>query len=78
MADALQTVLTVGMPTLAVLVGILVNNSRLSDLRAYMDRRFDALQQVLDARFAEQKAELLRVEQVMDARLRHLEEERQR
>jgi hypothetical protein len=83
MADATQTVLTVGMPTLAVLVGILVNNARLSDhgkrideLRGYMDRRFDALQQVLDARFAEQKAELLRVEQVMDARLRHLEEER--
>lgn len=85
MADAAQTILTVGMPTLAVLVGILVNNARLNDygkpvdeLRGYMDQRFDALQQVLNARFAEQKAELLRVEQVMDARLRHLEEERQR
>jgi hypothetical protein len=76
MADATQTVLTVGMPTLAVLVGILVNNARLSDLRGYIDNRFDALQQILDARFAEQKAELLRVEQVMDARLRHLEDER--
>ena len=75
-ADATQTVLTVGMPTLAVLVGILVNNARLSDLRGYIDHRFDALQQILIARFAEQKAELLRVEQVMDARLRHLEEER--
>ena len=75
--------LTVGMPTLAVLVGILVNNSRLSDLRSYMDvrfaavdRRFEDLNKTLDARFAEQKAELLRVEQVMDARLRHLEENR--
>jgi hypothetical protein len=76
MAGATQTVLTVGMPTLAVLVGILVNNARLSDLHGYIDNRFDALQQILDARFAEQKAELLRVEQVMDARLRHLEEER--
>jgi hypothetical protein len=83
MADAAQTILTVGMPTLAVLVGILVNNARLGDhgkrideLRGDMDRRFDALQQVLNARFAEQNAELLRVEQVMDARLRHLEEER--
>lgn len=76
MADTTQAVLTVGMPTLAVLAGILVNNSRLSDLRSYMDRRFDALIQVMDARFAEQKAELLRVEQVMDARLRHLEENR--
>src|ERR1035438_5053260 len=58
MADATQTVLTVGMPTLAVLVGILVNNARLSDLRGYIDHRFDALQQILNARFAEQKAEL--------------------
>jgi hypothetical protein len=74
MADATQAVLTVGMPTLAVLVGILVNNSRLSDLKSYIDRRFDSLMQVIDARFAEQKAELLRVEQVMDARLRNLEE----
>ena len=76
MADATQTVLTVGMPTLAVLVGILVNNSRLSDLKSYMDGRFAALERVIDARFAEQKAELLRVEQVMDARLRHLEDNR--
>lgn len=66
--------LTVGVPTLAV--GILVNNSRLSDLMSYIDIRFDALLRIMDSRFAEQKAELLRVEQVMDARLRHLEENR--
>jgi hypothetical protein len=66
------------MPTLAVLVGILVNNTPRGDLRGYIDHRFDALEQILNARFAEQKADLLRVEQVMDARLRHLEEERQR
>jgi len=72
-----------GVPTLAVLIGILINNSRLTDLnsrftdlRNYIDVRFTDLQQVIDARFAEQKAELLRVEQVMDARLRHLEENR--
>jgi len=76
MADTTQAILTVGMPTLAVLVGILVNNSRLSDLKSYIDMRFNALSAILDARFAEQKAELLRVEQVMDARLRHLEENR--
>jgi hypothetical protein len=75
-ADTTQTVMTVGMPTLAVLVGILVNNSRLSDLKSYIDARLAALERVIDARFAEQKAELLRVEQVMDARLRHLEENR--
>jgi hypothetical protein len=41
-----------------------------------MDGRFAALERVIDARFAEQKSELLRVEQVMDARLRHLAENR--
>jgi len=76
MADATQTMLTVGMPTLAVLCGILINNSRLSDLKSSIDRRFDDQNRILDARFSEQKAELLRVEQVMDARLRHLEENR--
>jgi hypothetical protein len=41
MADAsIQTALAVGVPTLAVLVGILINNSRLNDLRGRMDARF--------------------------------------
>jgi hypothetical protein len=78
-----QAILTVGMPTLAVLVGILVNNSRLSDLRAYMDSRFSAIEKVMDARFDAVDArfeaahqELLRVEGVLDARLSHLEQQR--
>jgi uncharacterized coiled-coil protein SlyX len=76
MADATQTFLTVSIPTLAVLIGILVNNARLSDLnsrftelRADMDRRFDGMEKLLTEK-------LLRVEQVMDARLKHLEENR--
>jgi cell division protein ZapA (FtsZ GTPase activity inhibitor) len=67
MADTAQTILTVSVPTLAVLIGILVNNARLSalnkridELRADMDRRFDAMEKL----FTEK---LLRVEQVMDA-----------
>ena len=71
------------MPTLAVLVGILVNNSRLSDLRAYIDARLSAIEKVMDARFAAVDArfeaahqELLRVEAVLNARLSHLEERR--
>ena len=59
--------LTVSVPTLAVLLGILVNNSRLSDLRAHVDARINDLKESF-------RADLLRVEQVMDARLRHLEE----
>jgi hypothetical protein len=74
-----QAILTMGMPTVAVLVGILVNNSRLSDLRAYIDARLSAIEKVMDARFDAVDArfeaahqELLRVEGVLDARLSHL------
>jgi hypothetical protein len=76
MADATQTVLTVSIPTLAVLIGILVNNARLSDLnsritelRADIGGRLDGMEKL----FTEK---LLRVEQAMDARLKHLEENR--
>ena len=60
--------------TVTVLIGILINNSRLNDLnaritdlRAHMDARFDATQ-------AMWRSELRRVEEVIDARLKHLEE----
>lgn len=69
------------LPTLAVLIGILVNNYRLTDLRAHMDARFadvDKRFNEVDRRFDEMKdmwrAELHRVEEVLDARLKHLEE----
>jgi hypothetical protein len=76
------------MPTLTVLVGILVNNSRLSDvngrlgdLKSYMGMRFEAINHrfdSMDRRIDEAKetlrAEMFRVEPVMDARLKHLEE----
>jgi len=86
MLDTVQAILTVGVPTLAVLVGILVNGSRLSDLRSYMDwrfasfdKRFDDMERRSDQRFEDLKetwrAELHRVEEVLDARLKHLEHE---
>jgi hypothetical protein len=47
MSDAsFQTALAVGVPTLAVLVGILVNNSRLNDLRGHMDARLADLREM--------------------------------
>jgi uncharacterized membrane-anchored protein YhcB (DUF1043 family) len=73
-------------PTMiTVLIGILINNSRLSDLRANMDqrfnsvdRRFDNMQAEMNRRFDESKdlwrSELHRVEEILDARLKHLEE----
>ena len=81
MTPEIQTVLTVSMPTLAVLIGILINNTRLSDMngrlsdmngrigdmRSHFDNRFDDLKETW-------RSELRRVEEVLDARLSHLEE----
>jgi hypothetical protein len=62
------TVALASVPTmLAVLAGILINNSRLSDLRSHMDARLDELKEMW-------RSELHRVEEVLDARLKHLEE----
>ena len=76
-----QTLMTVSVPTLAVLIGILVNNSRLSDvnnriadLRAYMDTRFNDVDRRLDEMKELWRSELHRVEEVLDVRLKHLEE----
>ena len=76
------TVALATVPTMfTVLVGILLNNARLSDVnsrlgefRSHMDARFNDV----DRRFDEMKemwrTELHRVEEVLDARLKHLEE----
>jgi len=48
--QTVQIALSVGVPTIAVLVGILINNSRLSDLRSHMDSRFDALLKHIEER----------------------------
>jgi hypothetical protein len=83
------TIALAAVPTmLAVLVDILINNSRLSDtnanireLRGHMDARFidvDHRFDCVDRSFDEMRdlwrSELYRVEQVIDARLKHLEE----
>jgi hypothetical protein len=72
--QTVQIALSVGVPTVAVLVGILINNSRLSDLRAHIDARFDAVNQRFDDAKDTWRAELHRVEEVIDARLKPLEE----
>lgn len=83
MADLTQAILTATIPTLAVLIGILVNNSRLSDLRTDMDRRFDGMNRRFDDMNVHisdtrdlLRAAFQRVEQVLDARVKHLEENR--
>jgi hypothetical protein len=66
---------------LAVMMGILINNSRLSDLRAHIDTRFaevDRRFNDVNRRFDDMRdiwrSELHRVEEILDARLKHLEE----
>jgi hypothetical protein len=62
---------------LTVLIGILINNSRLNDIDRKLDARIDDLRSHMDARFDDMRAtwqsELRRVEEVLDARLKHLE-----
>jgi hypothetical protein len=77
-----MTIALASVPTmLAVLMGILINNSRLNgvntrigELRSDIDDRLN----ILDQRFEEMKemwrSELRRVEEVLDARLKPLEE----
>ena len=85
--------MAVNLPTMiTVLIGILINNARLSDMNgrindlntrltselATVNLRIDDLRTHFDARFDEMRAtwtaELHRVEGVLDARLKHLEE----
>lgn len=78
----LLTIVLAVVPTVVtVLVGILINNSRLTDLRTHLDVRFANIDQRfndVDRRFDEMRdlwrSELHRVEEVIDARLKHLEE----
>jgi hypothetical protein len=73
--------LAIVIPTATVLVGILVNNRQIDSLRYELsariggiDGRVDSLRNEMNARFETQMQALLRVEQVLDARLQHLEE----
>jgi hypothetical protein len=78
-------VATAAFPTVAVLIGILINNLRLNDFARTVDIRFAHN----EVRFADTnrhiddvgdllRGEMFRMEQVIDARLKHLEEHLQR
>jgi len=85
-SDQLVTALaTAAFPSFAVLIGILINNQRLNDFK----QRFDDFGRSIDMRFAEVnrriddsreilRSEMFRMEQVLDARLKHLKEHLQR
>ena len=76
MTDAqILTVALASVPTmLTVLIGILVNNARLTDLRSHVDAGFRAVDNRFDEMREMWRSELHRVEEVLDARLKHLED----
>lgn len=78
LAQVIIAAVSAGLPTLTVLVSLLINNQRLSDFEKRMDQRFNDADKRIDQRFNEQRdllrSEMYRVEQVLDARLKHLEE----
>jgi len=76
MTESQQLLMTALSIMVTVLIGILINNSRLNDLnvrigelRAHMDHRFDDTRDMW-------RTELHRVEEILDARLKHIEERR--
>lgn len=75
MTETIQVALSVGMPTLAVLIGTLVNNSRLTDIRVQLtELRIHIDQRITDTKET-LRADLRRVEEVLDARLSDVERE---
>jgi hypothetical protein len=80
-----QQIVTIALTTvptmITVLIGILVNNARLGDLNALLNEtnsRISELRSDINLRFEETKdlwrSELLRVEGILDVRLKHFEE----
>ena len=76
MTDAqILAIALASVPTmLTVLIGILVNNATLTDLRSHVDAGFRAVDNRFDEMREMWRSELHRVEEVLDARLKHLED----
>lgn len=63
------------LPTfIAVILAWSQSNARISDTNARFDKRLDDLREIIRAEAQTIRAELRRVEEVMDAQLKHLEE----
>ena len=74
-SDQLLTALaTSAIPSFAVLIGILINNQRLNDLTRSSDLRFAEVNRRIDDSKDILRSDMFRIEQVLDARLKHLEE----
>lgn len=67
-----QVLLSIGIPTIVILIRMLVNVRQIGRLEKHMDAQFLAPRSEMGARFEAAHQALLRVEGVMDARLKHL------
>ena len=83
-SEDIRLVITV-MPSVIVMVGILIDNVRISgsrtelggqisDMHREMNSRFEDFIRLMDTRFQPQNEKLYRVERQFDTRLKHLEE----
>ena len=75
-----QLYIAVGIPLLfnATLVGVLIAyvNAKFQGMEAKLEVRFDAIDQRFDDMRELWRAELHRVEEILDARLKHIEDRR--
>ncbi len=69
-----QLYLAIGVPSLLFGLNFLAILWQARGLTLAFNTRIDSLEKVMTAKFEAQTQGLLRVEQVMDARLKHLEE----
>jgi len=85
MDESSKLLLTIAIPTVTILVGILINNRQLDQLSRNVDSRIAALEQHMDSQIASVRNEIValrnemiarieRVEGVLDARLKQVEE----
>ena len=83
--EVVAALASAAIPTFAVLVGILINNQRLNDFSRSVDQRFSESSQSIDQRFNDTnrhiddmrdalRADMFRFEQMMNARLKRLED----
>ena len=74
-AQLIGFILAICVPSFSVLIGILVSNGRLSDLRSEMNTRFAQVDKRFDQNEALFTEKLRRVEEVIEARLTRIESE---
>ena len=74
MDESSKLLLTVAIPTVSVLVGILVNNRQLDQLTRHVHSQITSLRNEMSARFEATHQSILRVEGVLDARLKQVED----